>query len=147
MWRNKLILISKSFSKNLKNNIKQIEQKYDLKNYKSDFFGWTMDNFPMKYKDVITDELWNIIMPYSVNYYLNKNKPYCTSSQIKELYNNGFEIGSHSHTHPDFSKLNINEISDEIQTSSDFLSNIIDNDISFSYPFGLRANSKLEKSY
>ena len=34
--------------------------------------------------------------------------------KVKEIYNNGFEIGIHSNTHPDMTKLNRTEIREEL---------------------------------
>ena len=36
---------------------------------------------------------------------------------VKEIYNNGFEIGIHSNTHPDMTKLNKNAIREELETN------------------------------
>ena len=36
---------------------------------------------------------------------------------VKEIYNNGFEIGLHSNTHPDMTKLSKKEIKQELETN------------------------------
>ncbi len=36
---------------------------------------------------------------------------------VKEIYNNGFEIGLHSNTHPDMTKLTKSEIKEELETN------------------------------
>jgi len=41
--------------------------------------------------------------------YIQKNKPYLSSDQIKSLINNGFSIGAHSVDHPLYAKLSIED--------------------------------------
>ena len=53
--------------------------------------------------------------------YLEINKPYLTSNQVKELLNAGFSIGSHSRDHPYFQKLKLSEQLDQVNTSLNFL--------------------------
>lgn len=43
---------------------------------------------------------------------------------VREIYNNGFEIGLHSNTHPDMTKLSINEMREELTTNQQLISNI-----------------------
>ena len=40
-----------------------------------------------------------------------------TPEMVKEIYSNGFEIGIHSNTHPDMTKLNKKEIRNELATN------------------------------
>lgn len=40
---------------------------------------------------------------------------------VKEIYNNGFEIGLHSNTHPDMTKLSKKEIKQELETNISFI--------------------------
>lgn len=57
--------------------------------------------------------------------------------QIKELADNGMEIGSHSVSHPDFSHLNEQEINNELHYSKLLLEKIINKKIYFfCYPSG-----------
>lgn len=43
---------------------------------------------------------------------------------VKEIYNNGFEIGLHSNTHPDMTKLSKNEIRLELKTNIQLIEDI-----------------------
>ncbi|MBR6779089.1 MAG: polysaccharide deacetylase family protein [Clostridia bacterium] len=43
---------------------------------------------------------------------------------VKEIYNNGFEIGIHSNTHPDMTKLSKNEIREELTTNIELIKNL-----------------------
>ncbi len=40
---------------------------------------------------------------------------------VKEIYNNGFEIGLHSNTHPDMTKLSRSEIKEELETNIELI--------------------------
>lgn len=43
---------------------------------------------------------------------------------VKEIYNNGFEIGIHSNTHPDMTKLNKSQIKEELEVNLGLIKNI-----------------------
>ncbi len=68
-------------------------------------------------------------------------------SHVKELYNLGFEIGGHSHSHRLLSKLDNNELSQDIRMCKSILENIIGSPVtSFAYPYGLKNSySKLTR--
>ena len=44
--------------------------------------------------------------------------------KVKEIYNRGFEIGIHSNTHPDMTKLSKKQIRSELQTNIDLVKNL-----------------------
>lgn len=67
---------------------------------------------------------------------LEKQKPYLTSSQIKELINNGFTIGAHSVDHPFFMDINQDNQLEQVKESLKFLKNNFNIEYSsFSFPF------------
>lgn len=43
---------------------------------------------------------------------------------VKEIYNNGFEIGIHSNTHPDMTKLTRSKIKEELETNLKLIENL-----------------------
>lgn len=53
--------------------------------------------------------------------YLRQAQPYLTSDQVKELARDGFEIGAHSHSHPFFQELTVEQQKHEIATSVQFV--------------------------
>jgi peptidoglycan/xylan/chitin deacetylase (PgdA/CDA1 family) len=53
--------------------------------------------------------------------YLNTARPYLTSDQVLELWRAGFEIGSHSDTHPYFCELTADQQKQQISTSVSFI--------------------------
>ena len=65
--------------------------------------------------------------------------------QILEMKDAGFEIGSHSMTHPDLTRLSERRARKEIFQSKEILEDLLDSPvISFAYPFG-SANSVMER--
>lgn len=68
--------------------------------------------------------------------FLNQNKPYLTSEQIKKLSKDGFSIGGHSHKHPEFWKISEKQQLKHITKSMDWVNENINTDIkAFSFPF------------
>lgn len=59
------------------------------------------------------------------------------STQLRELSDDGFEIGAHTMSHPHLPELNANDSMKEIADSKKSLENIIEKEvISFAYPYG-----------
>jgi peptidoglycan/xylan/chitin deacetylase (PgdA/CDA1 family) len=68
--------------------------------------------------------------------FLETNQPYLTKSQIKELTEKGFSIGSHSLNHPYFKDIDLNEKKRQIKESFNYLEKELNiKDFYFSYPF------------
>jgi len=63
-------------------------------------------------------------------------KMYMTYPDIWELYKNGMEIGSHSHTHPLLSKLSRRKQEYEIKISTEIIEELTEPPLGFSYPNG-----------
>ena len=56
---------------------------------------------------------------------------------VKKIYDNGFEIGTHSNTHPDMTKLSSEDQKFELQTSMNLIKNITGENVKiFRPPFG-----------
>lgn len=75
---------------------------------------------------------------FDVDYdkYLQDVKPYLTLNELKELHNEGVNIGAHSLDHPLFSELNIDEQVRQVEDSMLWVKdNLGDNNYSFSFPF------------
>ncbi|MBI64671.1 MAG: hypothetical protein CMG64_00015 [Candidatus Marinimicrobia bacterium] len=148
MWRNKILLFDIYKKNNFVKIIKNVADEYNIKYTTDSILDWSYKFWPMKFKDDIANRIWELVMPFNLEEYLEKNSPYCSTKQIYELFESGFEIGSHSHTHPIFNKLNYDDFSYEIINSSNILSRIINKKVSFfSYPFGSRASNELEKKF
>jgi peptidoglycan/xylan/chitin deacetylase (PgdA/CDA1 family) len=68
--------------------------------------------------------------------FLSRHKPYLTSEQIKSLADDGFTIGAHSHSHPEFWKISEKKQIDEIKKSMNLLEQWVNPSIKvFSFPF------------
>lgn len=64
-------------------------------------------------------------------------KGYLTTDQILEMHQNGIEIGAHTLTHPDLTKLSDAELKKEIYDCKTILEKLMNEKIlSFAYPFG-----------
>ena len=66
------------------------------------------------------------------------SKMYMNKDQINELIKEGWEVGSHTITHPKLNSISIEDISDEIKGSKDILEKMFGIKVlSFAYPYGL----------
>lgn len=147
MWRNKLLVINKTEKNRLSKVIKYNSRKFqiNLKGYKN-LMDWSFKYLPMEKKENIVNSIWSETMDISVKEYLDKYNPYLTQIQIKEMSAAGFEFGSHSMSHPIFTKISYDNFKYEILTSINLIQEITNKRVfSFSYPFGLRANNEYEQ--
>ena len=53
--------------------------------------------------------------------YLQTHKPYLTTAQTEELINQGFYIGAHSHSHPEYHTVSLEEQLNQTFKSVDFI--------------------------
>jgi peptidoglycan/xylan/chitin deacetylase (PgdA/CDA1 family) len=67
----------------------------------------TLKRIPYHKREVL-DELGKML-GIDFKEYLEKEKPYLTSSEVKELINQGFAFGAHSLDHPRFSELDLQQ--------------------------------------
>lgn len=67
----------------------------------------------------------------------DQSEPMMSAEQIKEMSDAGFEIGSHTLTHPHLTELNDDELKREVIESKRRLEDLIGRQVtSFSYPYG-----------
>jgi len=71
-------------------------------------------------------------------------KIYMSWDEIKELHENGMEIGCHTHTHPFMTHLSKREQKWEIKTSMDILTKKIERPISYAHPYGMYNQDTLD---
>jgi peptidoglycan/xylan/chitin deacetylase (PgdA/CDA1 family) len=68
---------------------------------------------------------------------LETNRPFLSSAEIRRLHTEGWVIGSHSATHPDFTDLDSSRMEDEIVGSRHSLGQMIGSTVNlFAYPKG-----------
>jgi peptidoglycan/xylan/chitin deacetylase (PgdA/CDA1 family) len=150
MWRNKLLVINNAEENKLNLAISQTKEEFSLPNFKKrdNLLSWSLNSWKMTDKENIVNFLWNQTMEYSVWDYLEENSPYLNADQINSINDQGHEIGSHSVSHPVFSKLNYFEFREEISSSSKVISELLNIKVnSFSYPFGRTASVEFENRY
>ena len=148
MWRNKLLVLHNIMPNKGKGLTDQFKLKYRIPELRSneDLLLWSDRVWEMNKKDEYSDYLWKLSGLPDLNEYLSTKLPYLTSNEIREMVNSGFGFGSHSMTHPVFSKLNYDEFKAEITDSIKVIKEITQKDInSFTYPFGIRAEINYEK--
>lgn len=96
-----------------------------LKKYNFKAICFIVSNYLGKYND------WDL---RNSNY---KKKELMNKNDIFEWINNGMTIGSHSHNHKNLTKLQDDELKNEILYSKEYLENLFSVSISdFCYPFG-----------
>jgi peptidoglycan/xylan/chitin deacetylase (PgdA/CDA1 family) len=141
MWRNKLLILqNNSISRGVIDNISCAFNLERIKKNES-IMNWSK-LWPMHLKECISNALWSESGAYPLKSFLDDYKPYMSDKQVKELVSNGFEIGSHSMTHPFFSKLNYEQFYMEILDSITLLEDRYNTNVqTFSYPFGDRSNN------
>jgi peptidoglycan/xylan/chitin deacetylase (PgdA/CDA1 family) len=116
---------------------------YQLKEIKNHINIKTIDmvslsNFIMKinYEKIELLDILANILELDFADFLNINKPYLTTSQIKELSNKGFVFGGHSCSHPLFSEISLSQQIFEARESTNIVNKICNqNEKLFSFPF------------
>ncbi|WP_319499849.1 polysaccharide deacetylase family protein [uncultured Draconibacterium sp.] len=68
--------------------------------------------------------------------FLETQKPYMTTSQIKDLHNKGFSIGGHSHKHPEFWKISQKKQLKQVKKSMKWVEENINPKVkAFAFPY------------
>lgn len=103
-----------------------------LKADKKDLFK-TVENI---YDDTIANEVVSFCKIDIVKY-LDEQKPYLTTQQLRELKDAGMAIGAHGYEHLDFSTLTFNNQVQQINAGNHFLESVLGvNDLFFAFPYG-----------
>jgi peptidoglycan/xylan/chitin deacetylase (PgdA/CDA1 family) len=148
MWRNKLLVIKRRAGKRLSKIVAEVSAIFGLPSmyYYEDILDWSLRAWPMIKKEEVANYCWNAADLGTIQEYMEENKPYLTVEQIRFLINDGFEIGSHSMSHPVFSRLSYDEFEEEILASVRLLQTTFGKAVtSFSYPFGIKASPQFEQ--
>lgn len=145
-WDCKVFLVKNSISTKKEVDIcNRLSKKYNLRSDIENIVNFR-EHWPMALKEEIVNEAWNLANLEPLSYYLDKIKPYMTISQIKELVSDGYTIGSHSESHPDFSKLTEEETINEMIESKESLKIKLGIEpMYFAYPYGRRPSKIIEE--
>jgi len=146
MWNNKVYLIKNNITAQKELEIcRELKGKYSLETT-ADSIIQQSESWPMHLKDQIINDAWSLTNLPPLKEYLDKNKPYMTNNQVQELLEQGHKIGSHSATHPDFSRLSKDEILSEMISSKEALNKAFNADIKyFAFPYGIRPSKAIEE--
>lgn len=103
------------------------------------FEDFYTEAFPLLKKFKCTATLFpvtkSIYCNFSWDLYSKRNN--LSSKQIKEISEYGIEIGSHTHSHPDLTRIDDNNLKEELSQSKKILEEITDRKIiALSFPFG-----------
>jgi peptidoglycan/xylan/chitin deacetylase (PgdA/CDA1 family) len=148
MWRNKLVVIQKRTGNKFHYLVSDATRTFHLPERRrgESVLNWSGRAWKMYQKEAIVNFLWNAGDIGTIGEYLQEKKPYLTSGEINCLLREGFHIGTHSMSHPIFSKLSYREFEEELLTSTKFLQSRFNTEInSFSYPFGIKAKPEFEQ--
>lgn len=103
------------------------------------FEDFYQEAFPLLKRYKCTATLFPVTQSIGNDYSwdLYSHRPNLTSEQIKEISDYGIEIGSHTHSHPDLTRINDNELKNELSKSKETLEKITQKAVtSLSFPFG-----------
>jgi peptidoglycan/xylan/chitin deacetylase (PgdA/CDA1 family) len=90
--------------------------------------------YAMRFDGPIIDEIARFL-DVDFDGYLGRFKPYLTSNEVLELSHMGFEFGAHSHSHPYFCEIALDEQKEQISTSVEFIRGLGVPCRSFAFPF------------
>jgi peptidoglycan/xylan/chitin deacetylase (PgdA/CDA1 family) len=145
LWADRLFYIQNK--KITVSNLDVIREKYqlpDLGQYR-DLIHWS-GSWPMHKANEISREIWNNSSCAPEEELLSQLQPYLTSGQVREIIDAGFEIGAHTLSHYDMSRLDYDHAYEEIVGSFNGLSQMFGQKIQyFAYPYGRRAKPEYEE--
>ena len=129
-----------------RNNTKTISDAFDSKNLNKKSICLTFDDGYLSDVDVVLPRLLKNKMKatfFIVPSYLDK-EGHLSGEQVIKLSKNGMEIGSHSFSHLDFTKIKPSSISNELSSSKKFLEDLIGKEVrSFSFPYGFTSKDSI----
>lgn len=95
--------------------------------------------WPMRRKDEYADEIWRACDMPSVQEFLAAERPYVDWEDLEDWQRRGHDVGLHTKTHPFCSRLDADQIVDEIKEPAVVLAKRIGRSaVPFAYPFGDR---------
>jgi peptidoglycan/xylan/chitin deacetylase (PgdA/CDA1 family) len=139
MWRNRLTTIRLLLRPELLvRRYNELAQRHGFSSIQDPrLFMKASLKWPLARKEQWTDELWAACDIQPEPEFLDQYKPYFTWKSLQHWIDSGHSIGLHTHTHVDCSRLNSDEIRQEITDPAQMLKFRFQLDwLAFSYPFG-----------
>jgi len=149
--RDKILNLIFTFTKKYMNknkdqlNINKINTKSRFDDKKTMLIKKLLQNhIPLFYRRKITNKIFNLIMNTSEKEF--SKKIYMNSSNVKELYNNNFTIGSHGYNHFLWGHASKNKQEEELKKSINYFKKIkvLDENFSVCFPYGSYNNQTIE---
>ncbi|MFQ5823913.1 MAG: polysaccharide deacetylase family protein [bacterium] len=146
MWFNCLSAIGYFFPKhNWEECLQYISDTYQIVPIRNLPLHIWAQLWPMHEKENILTIICNEVS-FNAEEYLQNFRPYMSTHQIQSLIKDGFTVGAHSKTHPLLSKLNPNDLINElVGSSADICRRFKLENVCFSFPCGDRPNSEETK--
>ena len=130
-----------------RNNTKTIIEAFDSKNLNKKSVCLTFDDGYLSDVDIVLPRLLKNKMKatfFIVPSYLDK-EGHLSKEQVIKLSKNEMEIGSHSFSHLDFTKIKPSSIFNELSSSKKFLEDLIGKEVkSFSFPYGFTSKDSIQ---
>ena len=132
-YKGSLLIEKFKFIRNKKTVTAELNTRYGLMLSKDNFTSF-IKSVRYDNKDIL-DKI-ALILEVDFMDYLKKQKPYLTYGQIKDLQMQGFTIGSHSHSHPEYRYISLQEQIEETVKSMDIITQYFAPPLKvFSFPF------------
>jgi peptidoglycan/xylan/chitin deacetylase (PgdA/CDA1 family) len=147
MWINKLNAIAAMRPDSCRTKYDSLMQKVGLPPANDDGIKKTaMRTWPMRKKEELVNELWQMCHMPAVHDFLDEHRPYFSWKEIEEWMELGHSIGLHTHTHPKCEDLDEAMTEQEIRAPARLLKQKFQlRHLVLAYPFGSRLGSALEK--
>jgi peptidoglycan/xylan/chitin deacetylase (PgdA/CDA1 family) len=138
MWRNKLSAITAlrpaSTYVDAYNRLPGVPQIAGASELMGAAFRWDMAR-----KDELADALWVACDMPPLTDFLDEHRPYFTRDGLRTWRAHGHEVGLHTRTHPDCSRLDADALRAEIlEPARELAAELGVQSLAFSYPFGRR---------
>lgn len=124
-FRNKLSIVLDKTRGHLEHNKEvEVQRIFTANGIPYTGFHETLKKLTFKNGNII--EEIGLSLGVDIQDYLMQNQPYLTSEQVKSLLSDGFFIGSHSRNHPLFSGLTLNEQTQQVKESLEYIQHNFD---------------------
>ncbi|MBT7237742.1 polysaccharide deacetylase family protein [Candidatus Woesearchaeota archaeon] len=133
------------FEKHLIDDVKHIDREDWYDNWDTTFTSnlkYCIASLPWKIKDSIVDEIFSKSFENEEEF---SRELYLNWDEIKEMVDGGMSFGTHSHSHPDLSKVSEEEQINELKVSKEIMEKKLGKEINLcSYPYGIPSDASIK---